>query len=185
MRVTVRSARYANGSRISIPSVSASDSATPTVIHCDTMTRSARQTAIGAASVQRSFRLSADTMRLLDERADELSESRNSLTQRLLDEGLHTDRHPLVYFREGGAGQRRPALVGTRLYVWQVLDTVRASEGSVSNAAEYLGLSERQVQAAIDYCAEFAEEVGAQREQELRVQRRERERFERAQRVLG
>jgi uncharacterized protein (DUF433 family) len=128
--------------------------------------------------------LAADTMRLLDERADELSESRNGLAQRLLEEGLRTDRHPLVYFREGGSGQRWPGLVGTRLYVWQVLETLRASDGSIAEAAAYLGLSERQVQAAVDYCADFAVEVDAQRERERLLERRERERFERAQRVL-
>lgn len=138
-----------------------------------------------APSVQRSFRFAASTLRLLDERADELSESRNGLAQRLLEEGLHVDRHPLIYFRTGGSGQRWPALVGTRLYVWQILGTLRASDGSVAEAAEYLGLSERQVQAAVDYYADFAAEVDAQQAREHEYERRERERFERAQRVLG
>jgi uncharacterized protein (DUF433 family) len=124
-------------------------------------------------------------MRLLDERAGELSESRNSLVERLLDEGLHTDRHPLVHFREGGAGERMPALVGTRLYVWQVIETLRASKGSVAETADYLSLNERQVQTAIDYYAEFTDEVDALREHDHHVQQRERERYERAQRVLG
>jgi uncharacterized protein (DUF433 family) len=144
-----------------------------------------QDTTAGAASVQRSFRFAAATMRLLDERAGELLESRNGLAQRLLEEGLHTDRHPLVYFRAGGSGQRSPALVGTRLYVWQVLGTLRASEGSVPEAAAYLGLSERQVQAAVDYYADFTAEVDAQQAREREFERRERERFERAQRVLG
>jgi uncharacterized protein (DUF433 family) len=149
------------------------------------MVSKARDTAVGAASVQRSFRFAAGTMRLLDERAEELSESRNGLAQRLLEEGLHTDRHPGIYFRAGGSGRRSPALVGTRLYVWQVLGTLRASGGSVAEAAAYLGLSERQVQGAVDYYADFAAEVDAQQERELEFERRERERFERAQRVLG
>jgi uncharacterized protein (DUF433 family) len=149
------------------------------------MASKARDAPTGAPSVQRSFRLAADTLRLLDERADERSESRNSLAQRLLEEGLHTDRHPLVHFREGGAGQRAPALVGTRLYVWQVLGTLRASEGSVAEAAAYLGLSERQVQAAVDYYADFAAEVDAQEEREREFERRELERLRRARRVLG
>jgi uncharacterized protein (DUF433 family) len=149
------------------------------------MISKARKTDAGTASLQRSFRFSADTLRLLDERADELLESRNGLAQRLLEEGLHTDRHPLVYFRAGGSGQRAPALVGTRLYVWQVLATLRASDGSVAEAASYLGLSAAQVQAAVDYYADFAAEVDAQQEREREFERRERARFERAQRVLG
>ena len=111
------------------------------------------------ASVQRSFRLSARTMKLLDDRARDLHESRNSLAERLLDEGLRTERHPLIVFREGAAGLRRPALVGTRLYVWQVVDTVRESANSVAAAADYLGLPAPHVRAAVDYYADFTEEV--------------------------
>lgn len=123
-------------------------------------------------------------MQQLDERARELSESRNSLAERLLEEGLRVDRHPLVGFREGGAGLRRPALVGTRLYVWQVLSTLRSSDNSVADAAEYLGLTERQVRAAIEYYADFKDEVDAYAAEEREFEARERERWERAQRVL-
>ena len=42
----------------------------------------------------------------------------SALAERLIEEGLRMDEHPLVYFREGAAG-RRPALAGTRLDVWQ------------------------------------------------------------------
>jgi uncharacterized protein (DUF433 family) len=135
--------------------------------------------------VQRSFRLSSRTLKLLEARAQELAESRNSLAERLLNEALHTDRHPLIRFREGASGLRRPALAGTRLYVWQVVDTVRASGNDVGEAAEYLGLGERQVRAAIDYYADFKDEVDAYAAEEQEYERRERERWERAQRVLG
>lgn len=124
-------------------------------------------------------------MRLLDDRARELSESRNSLVERLLDEGLHTERHPLIVFRTGGSGRRRPALIGTRLYVWQIVDTVRESGNSVREAADYLGLPAHHVRAAIDYYADFKDEVDAHRAEEIEFERRERERWERSQRVLG
>jgi len=124
-------------------------------------------------------------MKLLDERADELSESRNSVAERLLDEGLHRERHPLIVFRAGGGGLRRPALVGTRLYVWQVVETVRGSGNSISEAAEYLAVPERYVQAAVDYYADFKDEVDRYRTEELEFEQRERKRWERAQRVLG
>lgn len=135
--------------------------------------------------MQRSFRLSPRTLELLDDRARELSETRNRLAERLLNEGLRTERHPLIVFREGTAGLRRPALAGTRLYVWQVLDTVRASDNSVADAAAYLGLAERYVHAAVNYYADFTEEVDEYRALEHESERRERERWERAQRVLG
>ncbi len=137
------------------------------------------------ATVQRSFRLSSRTLELLGERAGETSESRNALAERLLDEGLRIDRHPLIRFRTGGSGLRRPALVGTRVDIWQVIDTVRGEHGNVADAAEYLGLTEAMVRAAVDYYADFAEEVDAYRAEELAFAERERERSERARRVLG
>lgn len=135
--------------------------------------------------MQRSFRLSRRTMELLDERAGELSESRNRLTERLLDEALRTERHPLIVFRTGGSGLRRPALVGTRLYVWQIVDTVRANENALAAAAEYLRLPKHHVQAAIDYYADFTAEVDEYRAEQLEFEQREHERWERSQRVLG
>jgi uncharacterized protein (DUF433 family) len=136
-------------------------------------------------SVQRSFRLTSRTMEMLTERAAETAESRNALAERLIDEGLRTDRHPLVRFREGGSGLRRPALVGTRLDIWQVIDTVRAEAGDAASAAQYLGLPERLVRAAVEYYAEFTDEIDAYRTEELAFAERERERLERARQVFG
>jgi uncharacterized protein (DUF433 family) len=124
-------------------------------------------------------------MALLTDRAAETSESRNALAERLIREGLRIERHPLVHFRTGGSGLRRPALVGTRLYVWQVIETVRAEDGDVAAAAEYFGLPERSVRAAIDYYAEFTEEIDAYRAEEAAFAERERRRSERALRVIG
>src|SRR5680860_705875 len=80
---------------------------------------------------QRSFRLSEATLRELGLRARERGESANSLARRLLEEGLRTERHPLVYFREGPAG-RRPAILGTRLDVWQVVEYLDANDYDVT-----------------------------------------------------
>ncbi|MBA3421462.1 MAG: DUF433 domain-containing protein [Thermoleophilaceae bacterium] len=135
-------------------------------------------------TAQRTFRLAPETLDRLDERARDLGESRNGLAQRLLDEGLRLEQHPLIYFREGAAGLRRPALVGTRLYVWQVVDTLRASDG-VQDAASYLALTEAQVRAAAGYYADFVDEVEADAAAEREFAERDRARAERAQQVLG
>lgn len=134
--------------------------------------------------MQRSFRLSKRTLDLLTERAAETSESRNALVERLIGEGLRVDRHPLIRFRSGASG-RRPALAGTRLDVWQVIDTVRDGNGDVIAAAEYLSVPEHMIRAAVDYYADFPEEIDAYRAEELAHAERMRERHERAQRVLG
>lgn len=83
-----------------------------------------------------------------------------SFARTLLDEGLRRERHPGIVFRDGPAG-RRAAVEGRRLDVWQVMETVWASAGSVPEAAEYLGLRPAQVQASVDYYAEYTDEVDA------------------------
>jgi uncharacterized protein (DUF433 family) len=76
----------------------------------------------------------------------------------LIDEGLRRERHPGIVFREGPAG-RRAAIEGRRLDVWQVMETVWASDGDVDEAAAYLGLRPDQVWAAISYYTEFPGEI--------------------------
>ncbi|MBJ7599295.1 MAG: hypothetical protein DLM67_19705 [Candidatus Nephthysia bennettiae] len=76
----------------------------------------------------------------------------------LLDEGLRRERHPGIVFRDGPAG-RRAAIEGRRLDVWQVMETVWASDGSVDEAADYLRLRPDQVLAAVSYYTEFPEEI--------------------------
>jgi uncharacterized protein (DUF433 family) len=137
------------------------------------------------ATRQRSFRLRERTLDLLDARAREAGQAGNSLAQRVLDEGLRTDRHPLIHFREGGSGDRRPALVGTRLYVLQVIETLRASEQSREEAVDYLGLTPAQVQACVSYYAEFSDEVDAHADEEREFARREEERWRRERAVAG
>jgi hypothetical protein len=56
---------------------------------------------------------------------------------------------------------------------------------SVREAAQYLALPEDHVQSAVDYCAHFKAEVDEDRAEEREFERRERERWERSQRVLG
>jgi uncharacterized protein (DUF433 family) len=104
-----------------------------------------------------SFRIDRNVLRELERRAKDLGTSRTALAERYLREGLRTDEHPLIVFREG-LGGRRPALLGTRLDVWQVIETVRAS-GGVAEAAEYLDVPAAKVQAGMRYYAAFKDEV--------------------------
>lgn len=76
----------------------------------------------------------------------------------LIDEGLRRERHPGIVFRDGPAG-RRAAVEGRRLDVWQVMETVWASDGNVEETADYLGLRTDQVRASVTYYAEFPDEI--------------------------
>ncbi|MGH9010085.1 MAG: helix-turn-helix domain-containing protein, partial [Acidimicrobiia bacterium] len=69
--------------------------------------------------------------------------------------------------------------------VHQVVATLRASEGDVDEAAAYLGLSARQVRAALDYYADFQDEVDADAQAAQRIEAAERDRWERQQRALA
>src|ERR1700730_3772953 len=108
------------------------------------------------ASVQRSFRLSARTIELLDAAAEAEGESRNALADRLLGEALRLERHPLIRFHAGAAGRRPTLLIGTRLFVHQIVSTVRAEGGDTDAAADYLGITPRLIHAAVAYYADFA-----------------------------
>lgn len=148
---------------------------------CDTVGHMSR----GEPSIQRSFRLSPRTLKLLDAAAAEQGESRNALADRLLGEAVRLERHPLIRFHQGSAGRRKPLVVGTRLYVHQVMATLRASGGDVDGAAEYLGVLPRVVRAAAAYYAEFAGEVEEDLAVSQEAAREERARWEREQSAMA
>jgi uncharacterized protein (DUF433 family) len=107
---------------------------------------------------QFSLRVAARVFEGLERRTAEVAESRNALAERYIAEGLKMDEHPNIYFREGALG-RRAAITGTRLDVWQVMETVRNSANSLEEAAEYLGVPVEKVRAAVRYYAAYRDEV--------------------------
>jgi len=136
-------------------------------------------------SRQRSFRWSEPVIEALERRARDVNESPNSLAERLVREGIRSDVHPLVGFRSDRVGRRRAALVGSRLYVWQVVQTIHAGDGSPADAAEYLGLTNAQIAAVVAYYADYRDEVDADAAAARDFEERERERWEREQQVFG
>jgi uncharacterized protein (DUF433 family) len=131
----------------------------------------------------RTFRLSDRLLASLQERARDRGESANALAERLLEEGLRHDAHPLIDFREGAAG-RRPALVGTRLDVAHVVDTWLNSNKSVPETVEYFELPERHIRAALQYYAAFQEEVDEWRKEMHEFAEREEVAWRREQALL-
>lgn len=65
---------------------------------------------------------------------------------------------PCIGFRTGGLG-RRATLLGTRLDVWQVLETVRNHGNSAEQAADYLNLPAGLICAAISYAVSHSGEI--------------------------
>jgi uncharacterized protein (DUF433 family) len=135
-------------------------------------------------TIQRSFRLSRRTLDLLDRMARIGGGSRNALADRLLGEALRSEAHPLVRFHTGAAGRRQPMLVGTRLYIHQIIATLRASDGDVNETATYFGLRPQLIRAALAYYADFADEVDEDAALADRLEREERARWERERQAL-
>ena len=94
------------------------------------------------------------------------------------------DEHPFIYFREGAAG-RRPALLGTRLDVADVIEAIRASDNDVSEAADYLDVPLERVEACVRYYADYTDEVDGWIEHKELVAAREEALWRRSQAGLG
>lgn len=85
----------------------------------------------------------------------------STLAERLIDEGLRSEAHPMVIFRPGPGG-RRPVLIGGP----EVADVIGAIVGGDvpaderrQRAAELLGTSLALVDAAMAYYADFTDEI--------------------------
>ncbi len=95
----------------------------------------------------------------------------STLAERLIDEGLRMEAHPMVVFRDGPAGSR-PVLVESP-EVADVIGTIVGGDVPVpqrrSRAAELLGVADVSVDAAMAYYTDYTVEIDAdlQRRREL------------------
>ena len=90
-----------------------------------------------------------------------------------------------IGFRRGAAGRNEPYLVGTRLKVRQVMETVRGHDADIDQTASSLGIASATVRAAVAYYAEFTEEVDADADWSAEVEADERHRWEREQAAIA
>jgi uncharacterized protein (DUF433 family) len=132
---------------------------------------------------QVAFRVRARTLDHLKRRVRETGLSQTDLAERYLEEGLRMDEHPLIVFRDG-AGGRRPGLVGSRLDVWQIVDTVKQN-GSAKAAAAYLDLSDERIEACMRYYAEYQDEIDEWAARAQLVADREHDLWQRRQEIGG
>ena len=71
-------------------------------------------------------------------------------------------------------GRRIPHVVGTRLDVHQMIETLRANDGDVDATADYLAVAPALVRAAVAYYADFRDEVDAHADAAASAAREER-----------
>lgn len=82
----------------------------------------------------------------------------SALTRSLIDEAVRREMFPGVTFRTTATG-RHAAVEGRRLYVWQVMETLWASDGDITEAADYLDLRADQVSTAMAYYTAYPDEI--------------------------
>jgi uncharacterized protein (DUF433 family) len=131
-----------------------------------------------------SFRLQKGTVERLERHADEIGLTQTALVERYVEEGLRMDAHPLIRFRDGFGG-RRPTLVGTRLDVWQVIQTIRENENSVDDAAEYLRIPAEHLRACMRYFVDFEAEIDDWTRRARELEEREDANWRRQQELLA
>jgi uncharacterized protein (DUF433 family) len=147
-------------------------------------TTRSRRKVTKAQTSQKSFRIADRVLDRLKERAELKDVSANALAQRFIDEGLRMDAHPQVFFRDGAAG-RRPAIVGTRLDVWQAIETFRMNNKSIEETADYLEIPLGKMRAAVAYYADYKDETDDFATRMKDLAGREEETFRRQQEVLA
>lgn len=90
--------------------------------------------------------------------------STSALAEELIEEGLRLRRHPVLVFRDGPTGRRAGLASGPD--VWEVIGGVVGGDvpaaDRISRAAQLFGLPPEHVAAALDYYAEFTDEVDAE-----------------------
>lgn len=124
------------------------------------------------------------TLDLLERRARARAEPKTQLAERYLREGVRMDEHPGIHFVDGALG-RRPAVLGTGLDVWEVIETVHDNDGSVDRAAGYLELDPRFVRLAVGYYGSNREEIDAWIERVRDIADEEEGRWRRAREALA
>jgi hypothetical protein len=110
-----------------------------------------------------SIRMPDETRDQLEATAEAHGETRSSLMQRYIEEGLQMDRHPGIVFRPGPAGRRAGLAGGPD--VWEVVRVLQNVETrgdrAIAEAATWLGLSAAQVRIAVEYYADYPAESDA------------------------
>jgi uncharacterized protein (DUF433 family) len=104
------------------------------------------------------MRPSVRTLERLRERARLLGEKHTVLAERYLQEGVLMDEHPNICFI-GGAMGRRPAVTGTGLDVWEIVEAAKDNDGSIAETAAYLEVAPDVIESAIAYYGSNREEI--------------------------
>jgi hypothetical protein len=116
-----------------------------------------------AAARQFSARMDAALLDRLERRGARVGVNKSRLAERYIDEGLRTEDHPGIVFRDGPAGRRPGLAAGPD--VWEVVGVLSGApergEAAISYTADYLNLSLAHVRSAVSYYAAYKPEIDA------------------------
>lgn len=108
-----------------------------------------------------SLRVESDTLERLEAQSRQTGQSRSGLAKVLLDEGLRMAAYPGIVFRSGPAG-RRPGLAGGP-DLWEIVRVFQGldvkGDQALHQLAELTALGLEQVRIALQYYAEYRDEV--------------------------
>lgn len=108
-----------------------------------------------------SARVSPRTLQRLERSAQRQRRPKSALVEQYLEEALRMDEHPGIVFVDGPAG-RRAALAAKRgVDIWQIVSTLKANDGSISDTARSSVLSEAEVRIALEYYRDYSDEIDA------------------------
>jgi len=120
----------------------------------------------------------------LRDRARLTGQRHTTLAERYLEEGVLMDEHPAIHFVDGPMG-RRPAVIGARLDVWEIVQVLRDNDGDVAETAAYLEIEPRLVEAALRYYTDQRDEIDSWIARLEEGNRREEERWRAARQAFS
>lgn len=135
-----------------------------------------------------SIRFDAALLERLRRRAAVHDSTPSGLAQRLVDEGLRSQEHPGIVFRDGPSGRRAALAAGPD--VWEVVSAVRSSgakdeKRAIAVTATEMSLSRARVQLALEYYGSFPGEIDTQVAENERAAAQALEAWRARQRLLA
>ena len=111
------------------------------------------------AGVQKSLRLPAETMKEIEQLANETGQDFSNVTKDLLQAAIKMRRCPGILFAEGANG-RRARVAGTGIEVWEVIAAYKSVKEDFKRLQKaYHWLSPEQLKAALGYYRIYPQEI--------------------------
>ena len=130
------------------------------------------------------MRPAAKTLERLRERARLRGEKHTTLAERYLEEGVLMDEFANIHFVDGAMG-RRPAVSGTGLDVWEVVEVAKDNDGSVADTAGYLEIDPLLVESALRFYGSNREAIDEWIERVHEISEREERAWRAAREALS